>query len=338
MSSNHNNGNYNSIPIFIFQFLNHSSLPASEARRAYRKNGKLTPESSDDNDSISAHSEAEVNNNEHVIETAAAINKRLSSSSLDRESNDRISISQSPFHQSESNLSQMSRHSLHSSHSITVNVEDKQDDSVSQSSVHSHNDIRNIEIEPTVKLRHDSQPTITNNQMLPPSNNIYSVEVTNLTPDIKHAEIEEYFQEFGTVMSVGQISRKTNHLDGRIRLFTTVALKLNGTIDQLLQHQHAISGHAVEIHHHSKPSASNEKYKIIVSGINKTITRAMLEEKFSRYGEIKNVEFDNIYFPTSCCITFADASSYEGAISKRHSQIDGSHRLSIRPMTVKTFY
>lgn len=332
--------------IFTFQFLNHRSLPASEARKAYRKDEKFDVEIIDDNDSLSVHSEAEANNGEYVIVTAACINKRLGSNqSIDRASNNRISISESPFHRSGSNLSQISRHSLrsshslHSSHSNTDKVEDEKNQPISRSGSQNDYNIKNVEIEPTVKLRNDGIPTITRNQIPRPINNTYSVEVTNLTPDIKHRDIEDYFLAFGTVISIGQISRKTNHLDSKIRLFTTVAIKLNDTIDELLQHQHVINGHAVEIHHHSKPSASNEEYKIIVTGINKNITRSMLEEKFSRHGEIKSVEFDNIYFPTSCCITFADASSYEGAISKRHSQIDGNHRISIRPSTtVKTFY
>ncbi|EDV29095.1 uncharacterized protein TRIADDRAFT_52620 [Trichoplax adhaerens] len=348
-----------------------SSVAASEARKSHLHGTKFVLEIEDaDDDSLHSNPQVELSKettNRYLTTAPATKNKRLGSTeSLDQNSNDHLSISQSPFHRSETSLSQRSRNSIKSVNSPNDD-ENEDTDRLSQSNSHqsrlsiksTHSDdsdrlnrsnsqssykAKNIDIDPTNNANDDETPVIIRNQMLTldkntkdgqqaNTNNTYSIEVTNLNPDISRQDLEDYFQAFGAVISVGQINRKTNNLDGRARLFTTVVLKLSDTIEALLEHNHIINDCVIAIHHHSKPSSATDQYRVIVTGLNKSISREMLQAKFSEYGEISNIEFDNIYFPTSCCITFNDLNSYEHAISKRHSHIDGRHRISIMAST-----
>ncbi|AFZ81608.1 hypothetical protein BEWA_010220 [Theileria equi strain WA] len=110
--------------------------------------------------------------------------------------------------------------------------------------------------------------------------------VGGLHPNCDEAELSNYFSKYGQIVT-SQVMR--DFMTGRHRGFGFVTLKIQSNTMDVFKDSHILTGKRVDVRTMQTDTAAGLRKKIFVGGLSKALNEEMLEEYFSKFGEIEKV-------------------------------------------------
>lgn len=110
--------------------------------------------------------------------------------------------------------------------------------------------------------------------------------VGGLHPNCDEAELSNYFSKYGQIVTA-QVMR--DFMTGRHRGFGFVTLKVQSNTMEVFKDSHILTGKRVDVRTMQTDTAAGLRKKIFVGGLSKALNEEMLEEYFSKFGEIEKV-------------------------------------------------
>ncbi|UKK02925.2 hypothetical protein MACK_003023 [Theileria orientalis] len=110
--------------------------------------------------------------------------------------------------------------------------------------------------------------------------------VGGLHPNTDETELSNYFAKYGQILST-QVMRDLN--TGRHRGFGFVTLKVQHNSMNVFKDSHTVTGKRVDVRAMQTDVAASLKKKIFVGGLSKALNEEMLDEYFSKFGEVEKV-------------------------------------------------
>lgn len=110
--------------------------------------------------------------------------------------------------------------------------------------------------------------------------------VGGLHPNTDEAELSNYFAKYGQILST-QVMRDL--ATGRHRGFGFVTLKVQPNSMSVFKDTHTVTGKRIDVRAMQSDVAASLRKKIFVGGLSKALNEEMLEEYFSKFGEVDKV-------------------------------------------------
>ncbi|BAM41780.1 uncharacterized protein TOT_040000162 [Theileria orientalis strain Shintoku] len=110
--------------------------------------------------------------------------------------------------------------------------------------------------------------------------------VGGLHPNTDETELSNYFAKYGQILST-QVMRDLT--TGRHRGFGFVTLKVQHNSMNVFKDSHTVTGKRVDVRAMQTDLAASLRKKIFVGGLSKALNEEMLDEYFSKFGEVDKV-------------------------------------------------
>ncbi|UVC54416.1 hypothetical protein MACJ_003962 [Theileria orientalis] len=110
--------------------------------------------------------------------------------------------------------------------------------------------------------------------------------VGGLHPNTDETELSNYFAKYGQILST-QVMRDLT--TGRHRGFGFVTLKVQHNSMNVFKDSHTVTGKRVDVRAMQTDVAASLRKKIFVGGLSKALNEEMLDEYFSKFGEVEKV-------------------------------------------------
>jgi len=135
--------------------------------------------------------------------------------------------------------------------------------------------------------------------------------VGGLHPNTDEGELSAHFAKYGQILA-SQVMR--DMATGRHRGFGFVTLKVQPNTMSVFKDTHVVSGKRVDVRAMQTDVAASLRKKIFVGGLSKALNEEMLQEYFSKFGEVDKVTIMRQLDGTSRGFGFIVFMTEEGAV------------------------